>query len=150
MKTFQEMGEPGDYPAWCLSSNRLYDLINAFENARRRAFLHLNARYDMPQWDERASRHTHLFYARLEGKCKECHNRHVRVSLTDYLLWQGSAPFLCFHRNVVQSVRMEADPERAKSRPEIMLPPECKQVAPETGSVTSGGVVTLSKIEKDL
>ena len=144
------MGEPNDYPAWCLSSNRVYDHFNTFENARRRACLHLNIPYLMNDFRSRSMRQSGVFWVRIESNCKHCNNRHTQLPLQEYLLWQGAAPFLCDDKGVVQSVRMEADQAKAVSKPAIKMPTKLTKITPPAASVTSGGFLTVNKLQKDL
>ena len=144
------MATPTPYEELCATSDHLYSLLNKYEVARRRVYFHVNLRYDVPNIEARSMRTDKLFYVRLNGACKDCNNRHTRLSIKAYLMWQVNAPFLCRHKKSIETVRIEESIATAESKPEIYLPTECVPVELEGATESSGGEVTADKLSRDL
>ena len=116
------------YNEWCELSDKAFSMVNKFEVTRRKAYLHANLRYDMPQLEDCRMRSQGLYYVKLNGLCKTCDGRHVQMSVKTYLMWHINTPFQCIHKESVESIRMEPDPNFTTTIPEITLPPECIQL----------------------
>ena len=125
------------------------DSCLSFEVARRKVFRHLNWNYLLPL-PERSTRSEGLIWAQLFGNCKDCHTRHVQISRKAYYMWHAYCPFECFHKDVVDTIRMQPDEIAAKLYPPVPLPSQVKVVDPETASKSSGGILSSQKLKKDL
>ena len=71
------------------------------------------------------------------------------MSKQAYFLWHAYCPFLCNCKNIVESIRVQPDEEIAKALPELVMPPQVKVVNPQKASISSGGVVTSTKLTRD-
>ena len=125
------------------------DACLMFEVARRKVFRHLNWVYSLPM-PERSLRREGLVWAQLFGHCKTCHTRHVQMSKKAYYMWHAYCPFLCYHQEVIDTIRLQVDTVAATMYPEVPLPPKVTVVEPDNASKSSGGQPTSKKLQKDL
>ena len=117
-----------------------------FEVAR--VFWHLNWSY-APPLPDRSQRKDWLIWAQLFGTCQECHTWHIHISKTAYYMWHANCPFLCYHKLVIDTIRVQPDEAVAKMYPEVPLPDKVKVLEPDVASKYSGGLLNSLKLKKD-
>ena len=131
------------------ASDAAADAALKFKVAQRRVFRHLNWTYSLPL-PERIKRKDGLVWAQLFGTCKECHTRHVQISRKAYYMWHAYCPFVCYHKDIIDTIRIQEDEAAAKRYPEVPLPDKVKVVEPDHASKSSGGELNSNKLKKDL
>ena len=129
-------------------ASRAYDAYKDFQLGRTKAYRHLN----MPPPDVvihppggaviRAS-----YYAKLVvSTCDACHERHVVMSHKQYVMTFSMIPVLCHHRMPVTWMYLDDSPEGEA----ITLPSPLTRIPPGPGSVSSGGSVSVDRLNRDL
>ena len=125
-----------------------YNCLSQFEVARYKVLRHCNmlprglSNFSPPQ-----TRLTSRMYTvELTSQCPVCNSRHVNLSHKTYLLHFAALPFRCEHKQRVDSMKVVENDER--TQPWIMLPPQLSKIAPDCMSESSGGMVTIDKLEK--
>ena len=126
-----------------------FKLLAKFEMARFRAYRHCNIQHVSDEPSPARTRKTEPKYTvRLISTCTQCNDRHVEIGQKSYLVHFCTLPFECEHGNTIESLEVD-DPEE-RTLPIINLPSNIKRVANPNASVSSGGVVTIDKLEADL
>ena len=88
-----------------------------------------------------------MYTAKLTSECSVCHNRHIHSSHKNYLLHFACLPFKCEHGNKISNLHVEDAEER--TLPFVNLPSQIQKVAPECLSLSSGGLTTTDKLDRD-
>ena len=139
-----------DYEDICASSQLVFSALNRYEVVRRKAYLDANLRYDMPQVQERSMRSQESHWVRINGLCERCNNKHLKMTINMYLMWHVQVPFQCEHKETIDSVRIEQDLSVVEGVPEYTMPLHYVPAAVDGMTVTSGGKVTVLKLDKDI
>ena len=117
-----------------------YRLFQRFELARYRVYRHCGiinpAHIPTAPGTRRSER---LYTTRLEGDCERCHNRHVELSRSCYLVYFAALPFQCEHSLPIRRLFVETPEDR--SLPLLVLSPQIRRVEPanvsEPGEIPS-------------
>ena len=88
-----------------------------------------------------------MYTARLMSDCSVCHDRHVSMGHKNYLMHFAALPFKCEHGRKV--VSMQVDDPDDQIHPFINLPSGVQKIAPDCMSDSSGGHLTVDKLEQD-
>ena len=127
---------------------RAYESYKEFQISRAKAYRHLN----MPPPDivvhppgGAVIRANYFVKLRVPG-CASCNGRHVSMSHREYVMKFSMLPFLCWHRRPVTWMILDDAPSLAL----IALPSELVRVPPGPGSQSTGGSVTVDRLNRDV
>ena len=77
--------------------------------------------------------------------CPHCNLKHVRMTHREYVMSFSMMPFLCHHRGEVAWMALADRPAEL-----VTLPSPLVRVTPGYGSLSSGGSITLEKLNADV
>ena len=130
------------------SSAHICDSITMFESVRRRVYGHVGWEYPLvtPGTETRSSG---LFNCTLVSSCRTCNGQHTSLPRKAYLMWQGYLPVKCDHGGNITGIYVEPE-GRGQHQAVVIMPERVIPVNPAGASETSGGEVTVTKLERDL
>ena len=146
----REMAEGlrGQHADLLSSSMFVSDSLTMFESMRRRLFEHLGWEYPIITPGLPATRGSTMFWCTLVSECRECNGQHPYLPKSSYLVWHGYLPVQCNHGQVISAIYVEPE-GKPEGEEEYPMPDQVTIVEPPGASVTSGGELTLAKLEKD-
>ena len=126
-----------------------YFALSKFETARYKVLQHCNllpaANLNFSPPNTRAT--GKMYTAKVTSTCCVCHDRHISINNKSYLLHFASLPFKCEHGSTITNLHVQEESER--TLPLISLPSRIQKVEPDCLSISSGGIMTTDKLDKD-
>ena len=143
------MASPPDLQQIIKDGEAAYRALSIFETARYKVLQHCNL---LPATNLNFSPPTtratgRMYTAKITSDCSVCHNRHSHANHKSYLLHYASLPFKCEHGFTISNLHVQEDSER--TLPFINLPSQIQKVAPQCLSLSSGGLTTPDKLDRD-